>query len=363
MEEPVVTAITGADQKPVVQADNMTDAEFTAKRLQGSKAAEKPPEAEKKPEDAPKEPENEAGPKDADKGPSREEVLSKAKSGNLDDLSEEELGVLAKAIGSKAVARFGELTAKRKAAEEETARLRAQLASQEQEKQNAAPPPIKDNPYASITDTKALAEKAREIKENIDALEAALDDASDLRGEDVAATVGDKEYTKKQIKDSLRAARKARDDYLPDIARRIAVAEQGKQTRANLIVALRRELPWVDNKEDDRTKRLNAIMADPRLKKLEEVAPEIAAQMPYWFGHATNSLYTRREIPLDEKTLTKAREEPPENPTASAGAARATGEPKMRAVKELEDRFSETGSKDDWVRLRTAKIGQRKTIR
>ena len=53
-----------------------------------------------------------------------EDVLSQL---DLDDMSEEDLRELADKLGSRAVARFGELTAKRKAAEERLASLEAKL--------------------------------------------------------------------------------------------------------------------------------------------------------------------------------------------------------------------------------------------
>ncbi len=57
-----------------------------------------------------------------------EDVLSQY---NLDNLSEGELKDLAEKLGSRAVARFGELTAKRKAAEEELDKIKQSLQQSE----------------------------------------------------------------------------------------------------------------------------------------------------------------------------------------------------------------------------------------
>jgi len=362
MIEPVKEA--NAEAKPNTVADNLTDAAFIANRLAKPKEAPMEiPEEKEEPESDPEKPQNEDGDKEKAKAPSIENVLSKAKSGNIDDLTEEELSIFAKHFGSRAVSRYGELVAKRKIAEEETARLRAELARRDHEKQADAPQPIKDNPFADIADEKSLKAKESEIKQSIEVLESAIDDAADLRMDDVAATVGDKEYTKKQLRDSLRAARKARDEYLPDVARRLDSVNGAKQTRVNVDAQIRKELPWVDNAEDDRTKRFNAIMADPRLKKLDEAAPDIAAQLPYWFAHATNSLLARREIPIDDGTLKKTKGDPPDNPSVGTSNSRSPTGGTSRKMADLEKKFDETGSNEDWISLRTARIGQRHLIR
>jgi hypothetical protein len=57
------------------------------------------------------------------------DVLSKEV--DLDSMSEQELRELADKLGSRAVARFGELTAKRKHAEEQLTALRQELAARE----------------------------------------------------------------------------------------------------------------------------------------------------------------------------------------------------------------------------------------
>lgn len=356
MSGTVQKAIAGAAESPV--ADNVSEQEYVLRRQAAKEQAKPAPEAVKPEEEKPKEAESEAAPEDSSPKAKDNDVLSKAKT-NLDDLSAEELDQLAKELGSKAVARFGELTAKRKAAEERAASLEAALARQSQEKAAPADPVI-NNPFASIKDAAELQSKAKEIKEVIEFAEEKLDDADGIGMDEVAAVVDGKEYTKRQLRDTLRKARKAEKEYLPDVARRLQTVEQAKQLRESLNEQMRKQLPWMEDEGDERKKRYDAMASDPRLKRIEEVAPDIAAQMPFLLAHASNSMYARREIPIEAKPAVKAT--PPENPSTGAATSRSPEGVKSKQEKELKSRLVESGAAEDWLALRTAQISKRKTI-
>ena len=141
-----------------------------------------------------------------------EDVLSQY---NLDEMSEEDIKDLGQQLGSKAVLRFGELTARRKQAEERLEQLEAKLSDQKNDilKQQK---PIENNPYSSLDTTEALQEKAQELNEIISWAEDTLFEADGYSAEDVVTEVEGKEVTKAQVRKSLLQARKARDTFLPD---------------------------------------------------------------------------------------------------------------------------------------------------
>ena len=353
---------TATVQETVVKADNMSEGDFIQRRLAGKGTAKAESETEKQKEAESKEKAEKPKSKDDAPEASEQDVLSKAKSGNLDDLSEDELSQLAKSIGSKAVARYGELTAKRKAAEERVRFLEGELARRSDTTAKAVEE-VKDNPFASIKDAAGLFEKAKQMKEVIEFAEMRLDDASDIGPDDIAATVDDKEYTKRQLRDMLRSARKARDEYLPDVERRISVVENSKKLRVSLDEQTRKEIPWLEDVNDERKKQYDAIIADPRLKKLEEFAPDIAAQLPYFFAHASNSIYGRKEIALSETASgKKPSSRPPENPESGAAASRKPESVQTKQIGDLESKFKASGDKNDWLKLRTAQISKRKAL-
>ena len=151
------------------------------------------------------------------------DVLSKY---NLDEMSEGELRELSEQLGSKAVARYGELTAKRKAAEEKLAELQSQLSN---DSVLSKPKEIKDNPYSSIKTIEDLQAKSSEVNDIIEWAEDVLFEADGYSADDVVTEVEGKEITKAQVRKSLLQARKSRDSFLPDQLRNIQFVEQSKQ--------------------------------------------------------------------------------------------------------------------------------------
>lgn len=111
------------------------------------------------------------------------DVLSKY---NLDEMSEGELRELSEQLGSKAVARYGELTAKRKAAEEKLAELQSQLSN---DSVLSKPKEIKDNPYSSIKTIEDLQAKSSEVNDIIEWAEDVLFEADGYSADDVVTEV------------------------------------------------------------------------------------------------------------------------------------------------------------------------------
>ena len=93
---------------------------------------------------------------------STEDVLSQY---NLDEMSEDDLKELSEKLGSRAVARFGELTAKRKAAEEKLAELQNQLKTKQDPLD--VKKSIENNPYANLDSIEKIQDKAKEVNEII----------------------------------------------------------------------------------------------------------------------------------------------------------------------------------------------------
>ena len=126
-----------AESEPSSVAANISVSELAARRLGGSSQeapeevsteeviAEEPSvESEEEVEEV-VEDVDESSAEETEESESSEDVLSQI---DLDEMSEADLRELGKKLGSKAVERFGKLTAQRKAAEEELAKLRASLA-------------------------------------------------------------------------------------------------------------------------------------------------------------------------------------------------------------------------------------------
>ena len=341
----------------------MSPSEFIAARYQAmTKAPEAkntppPPEEEPK-QEAPSEPEppkeevvnEEPQPTPEEAKPAEEsEVLSKDV--DLENMSEAELKELAKKLGSKAVARFGELTAKRKAAEEQLEALKAEIAKREESSFEAK---VKDNPYANVAEKHELDAKYQEIVEVMEWAENHLDKSEDLAAEDVVTNENGRDYTKRELREVLRRARKAKDVFIPDQAKQIKLASDRSLMRTTLVDKAKTELPWLSGEDNDVRKQYERLMSDDKLKALERAAPDFAAQLPYLMAHAANSIYGRR--PVDPKPTTRL--SPPSLVTSQTTESKTPQSRQDRAIKDLSERFGKSGSYKDFKNFRALQLSK-----
>ena len=355
MSTEVQTANAGAAQKPVNQS-NISASNFVTQRYKAQMEAAKaqksppPPPVEEKPIPEPEAAEpTEQHQEPVPESPSadvQEEAKVLSKDVEMENMSEAELKELASKLGSKAVARFGELTAKRRAAEEQLAQLQAELARREEASPLEAK--VENNPYASVATPDELQTKFTEVNEVIDWAEDLLDRSEDLAADDVVANVNGKEYTKRDVKDAARKARKARDTYLPAQHKEIKLAQDRTVLRQALVDRSKSELSWMQGDDNDIRKQYEAMMSDERLKGLEKALPDLAPQIPYLLAHAANSLYARR--PVDVKPSVKLS---PNSPIINQSADSLKPEVRQnKALKDLSERFGKSSSYKDFTKLR-----------
>lgn len=361
MSNEVQTANAGADQKPVVK--NISSSEFFSARykaLSEAMKAQKPPE---QPKEEPKEevqtepeaPKVEAAQEEPAPNPEEtkpvedQKVLSKDY--DLESMSEAELKELAQKLGSKAVARFGELTAKRKAAEEQLAALKAEMTKREESSFEAK---VKDNPYANIATKDELDAKYQELSEVMEWAEDKLDTAENLAAEDVVTNEGGREYTKRELREVVKRARKARDVYIPDQGKQIQLAKNRADMKQLLSEKAKTELPWLSGEDNDTRKQYEVMLNDQKFKSVERANPDLAAQLPYLLAHAANSIYARRSV--DSKPTSRLS---PPSPVVSQGAESSKPEARQsKALQDLSTRFNKSGSYKDFKTLRALQISR-----
>jgi len=284
-----------------------------------------------------------------------EDVLSQL---DLDDMSEDDLRELADKLGSRAVARFGELTAKRKAAEERLARLESQLEDKENPLESKK---IDNNPYGNLDTIEKLQAKSDEINQVVEWAEDLIFESDGYAADDVVTEVDGKEWTKKDVRQALLKARKAQKTFLPDQLKKVQAQLEGEQLAESFNARAKQELEWLDGEDNDLRKQFQATVGDERFKKLKQVikreAPDVAAQLDYWFAHATNSIYGR-------KPVTETKKSPALNPPKSAAPSSAQPEKTAgrtaKALKELEARFKQSGNPRDFAELRKLKMASRR---
>ena len=285
-----------------------------------------------------------------------EDVLSQL---DLDDMSEEELRELAEKLGSRAVARYGELTAKRKSAEERLARLEASL--KEKENPLDAPKKVENNPFSNIENIEGLQEKADEVNNIVEWAEDILFESDAYAADDVVTEVDGKEMTKAEVRKALLQARKAQKTFLPDQLRVLQAQAQSEQMSQAFAAQAKEELEWLQGEDNDIRKQYEAVVGDDRFKELKKVlkkeAPDIASQLDYWFAHGVNSIYGRKPV-VEKKASLQLNPPKTGNPTAAQPEKQAGRTAK--ALKELEARFKQSGNPRDFAELRKLKMASRR---
>jgi hypothetical protein len=285
-----------------------------------------------------------------------EDVLSQL---DLDDMSEEELRELADKLGSRAVARYGELTAKRKSAEERLARLEASL--KEKENPLDAPKKVENNPFSNIENIEGLQEKAEEVSNIVEWAEDVLFESDAYAADDVVTEVEGKEMTKAEVRKALLQARKAQKTFLPAQLQVLQSQAQSEQMAQAFEAQAQEELAWLQGEDNDTRKQYEAVVGDKRFKDLKKVlmkeAPDIASQLDYWFAHGVNSIYGRKPV---ETKKTSPSLSPPKTGNPSAAQPEKQAGRTAKALKELEARFKTSGNPRDFAELRKLKMASRR---
>jgi hypothetical protein len=354
----VVTSDAG-DAKPAVETNKpMTDKDFLSSRI-AKLTSKQPPAAAQEPESVPpKEPEaketpsREGEPK-AEAAPQKE-VLSK----EIEDLTDEEIAELAQKGKSGLLKRIAELTAKRKLAEEKAAALESAIVQARQQLPDAK---VEDNPYESIATIEDLQKQKEEVDSFVESAEDILFKAEDFGPNDVVYTAEDgKEWTKVQVREMLRNARRRQTKYIPAQYKELQLRAQRQGMEQQFKTLAKTELSWLDGEDNDVRKRYEAMVNDPRLQQAKRLVPEIAPQIEYLVAHAANSIYGRRELAMDGKSKAVALN-PPSSPASTAAAPERPENRFDRQLKDIESRYKQTGSANDFIALRAAQLSKRKS--
>ena len=351
-----IKGAVAAALKENASGQNITIGELATRRLgqPDNVQAEASEQIEETPESVVEEVETEQETEQLPEEVSEEPTNNDLSQYNLDEMSEQDLRELSEKLGSRAVARFGELTAKRKQAEEKLAELQKQLSEGNGDILNK-PKAIENNPYSNLKSIEELQSKSQELNDIITWAEETLFESDGYSADDVVTEVEGKEVTKAQVRRSLLQARKARDQFLPDQLNKVQQIEQGKHLKEAFDKQAQEELPWLSGEDNDVRKQYEAMLGDKRFIDLQEkVDPDISAQLPYIIAHAANSIYGRKLVDDTKKSVNL---NPPKTGATSAPSVSRTKK-SQKALADLNNRFKSSGSRDDFITFRAAQLSK-----
>ena len=357
MSNEVISVDAEPEQKSV---GNITAQEFALQRLeqiQGDQPEDTQEVQEEEVLEESVESEGEEIIQDTDDESTEEETEDVLSQYNLDNLSEDELKDLAEKLGSRAVARFGELTAKRKAAEEELDKIKQSL---QQDPLKQEEEDVKDNPFNDVQDIKSLQEKAKEINDIIEWAEDVLFESDDYSAHDEVTELDGNKMTKVDVRSALKNARKSRDLYLPDQLKQLQKAENANTLKKELGAKALKEFEWLNKEDDETRKAFFSIAASKDLQSVYKKYPVLGAELPYIIAHGVDNIYARKTIPgTPVKSGNKPKINPPKSSSPSSAMPEQGQRKSSKVLKDLSSRFKKSGNKDDFISLRTKQLSRK----
>jgi hypothetical protein len=260
---------------------------------------------------------------------------------DLLSLTAEQIQSLAKKGKSRLLQRIGELTAQKKALEEK-------IQSQPQVKEV----PQEENPFREIQSFDDLKAKYQELERTLETTDALLEEYEDYRADDLIL-VGDKEFTKQQIRKANRNSRDALTKYLPAQQAHLQQIAQMEQLKGQYIAAAEEEVPDIKDESTAVGKQFKDLVSDPLIEKLRKQVPEIGYQIEYILAHAANSINGGMRIKKQPAVGNKLKISPSSSPFG-AGAAKSSTPAKSK-VTDAYSRFEKSGSPEEWIAARIAK--------
>ena len=335
------TAIAGATE-PV---SNLSVEEYIARRA--GNASQQDEQAEESESDAEVELEDQEAETEEYTEETEEEDEVSSDNAELDllDLSTEQIQELAKKGKSRLLQRVGELTAQKRQLEEKL------------QQQAAAKPtkeiPQDENPFRNISDPKELLAKYGELEQVLDDTDAILEEHEDYGPDDII-TVGDREFTKREIRKANRNARESITKYIPAQEKQIAKIQQLTQLEEHYSAAAKEEIPDILDPKSEVGSRFLAMMQDPIAQQVKKQIPELGYQLEYLLAHAANSIYGKGKPRINAAAVgSKLRINPSLAPTGASAVSPRSLKPKK--VAEAYNKFEKSQSVDDWISARIAK--------
>ena len=274
---------------------------------------------------------------------------------DLGSMNEAEIDQLGRAIGGRAVSRFGELTRKRKEAEERTAELEksvSELRDQREAEKAASEAVVVDinGPLSDVQSEADLLKEEEQLNSLIDWVEESLelDEQYDDDGNTYLVEGGKGEKFSRQ--DLIRLRTNARKSLRKggDLDKRRGFLDQRKQADAKAAT----DFKWLDNKESNEYQMFVSELNNPGIGPLLNAVPAGA----YYLG-----LMVEGKKAIDARTGAKpSAARKPDAPIATSDAAPSKGisstdEGKARkALDVAQQHFDKSGSMNDLASLRVA---------
>lgn len=266
---------------------------------------------------------------------------------DLLNLTTEQIQELAKKGKSRLLHRVGELTAQKKALEEQ---LKSQLEAQPQ----VEAIPAEQNPFSNIDTVADLQVQIKEMEKVAKDTDHILDEHEDYGLDDIIV-IGDREFTKREIKKANRNARESLAKFIPAQHTELVKREQRVALEQHLTNLIPQEIPEFANEDSPLVKQFLAMMADPLVAQVKLRVPDLAPQLAYLLAHAAKSMQRTAKVATRAKTAEPSRSKVSGTPFG-VGAAKSTPKSAKKVADQLDQKFQKSHSESDWIAARVARL-------
>jgi hypothetical protein len=266
---------------------------------------------------------------------------------DLLSLTTEQIQDLAKKGKSRLLHRVGELTAQKKALEEQ---LKIQLDAQPVFDAG----PDNNNPFREIGTVDELQQQIKEMEKVAKDTDHILDEHEDYALDDIIV-IGDREFTKREIKKANRNARESLVTFIPAQQAELVKREQRGVLEQHLTSLIPQEIPEFADTESPLVKQFNAMMSDPLVAQVKLRVPDLAPQLAYLLAHAAKSMQRSAKIATRAKTAEPSRSKVSGTPLG-VGAAKSTPKSAKKVADQLAQKFQKSHSEEDWIAARVARL-------
>lgn len=342
------------DQETAVEvasktSENITFEELIAQRIEKHSPADETEPEEQQPEEEAEETEQSEEPEETEESeaeePEEEEEPSESEI-DLQSLTVEQIQELAKRGKSRLLKDVGKLRA-------ENRHLQEKLSARPDTKPLPAIA-AEDNPFRDLKTVEEIQAKYDELEKVAEETDSILEDHEDYGAEDII-TLGNKEFTKKEIRLANRNARNAMLKFLPAQAAEIHKITQRAEMEEKFNAAIPVEIPELADETSDLSQKFKSMMADPLVEQVRKQVPDLAPQLGYLLAHAVRSI--TGQTPTKPRATTPGilpRPKVAGNPVG-VGAAKAGGKSVRKQGTEAYQQFEKTGSEADWIAARIAR--------
>jgi hypothetical protein len=265
---------------------------------------------------------------------------------DLLSLTTEQIQDLAKKGKSRLLQRIGELTAQKKALEEKlTARPDAKPLPSI---------PAEENPFRDLKTVEEIKAKYEELEKVAEETDSILEDHEDYAADDIIS-LGNKEFTKKEIRLANRNARNAMLKFLPAQAAEIQKVSHRIEMAEKFDAAIPIEIPEMADEKSDLSQKFKSMMEDPLIDQVRRQVPDLAPQMGYLLAHAIRSINQQTTKPRAATAPGINSRPKVSGSPVGAGAAKAGGKSVRKHGADAYQQFEQTGSEADWIAARIAR--------